>query len=203
MKFVRVEERAERIAVIGTGESLKDKRLDFPEHVRVIAINQAIKYLPRVDFWFTLDHSPVNLAIERAPRKGTTYYHAAPMELMPSYNHVRYLRRVTGGLWGRFMCKDGLPDDKGVIHTGNSGWGGFQLACHMEPEKVALFGLDGGGGYHYGGAPKVLAMMPELFQSSVDALAERDIKVRNGSPISTITCFEKLSVEEAIKWVSD
>lgn len=202
MKFTRVTERAKRIAVIGSGSSLIGKRLEFPDNVTVIAVNGAINFLDAVDYWFTLDHSRANLELERLPMLGVTYYHAAPPDLKETYPWVKYLQRVTGTEFGRFKCKGGLPSDTRQIHTGNSGWGAFQLACHMKPSKVALFGLDGAGEYRYGGKPKVLTMMPSLFASSVVDLAIEGILVRNASPDSTITCFPKLSVEEGIQWVA-
>lgn len=202
MNYTRVTERANRIAVIGSGSSLRGKRLEFPDYVTVIAVNGAISFLDRVDYWFTLDHSKANLELERLPMLGVTYYHAAPPDFKETYPWVKYLQRITGSEFGRFKCKGGLPRDTRLIHTGNSGWGAFQLACHMKPSKVALFGFDGAGEYRYGGHPKVLTMMPWLFQSSVSDVYQRGIEVCNASMNSTITCFQKLTVKEGIEWVA-
>lgn len=182
---------------------------EFPDGVTVIAVNGSLRYLPRADFWFTLDPSWPNRAIMATPRAGVIYYAAVPPEYgtpaarfapmrTPPDAHVKYLKRVEGREFGRYRAKSGLSRDKGEINTGNSAWGALQLALHMEPEKVALFGVDGQGDYFYGGAPRDLTTMPALFAS-----AETDVSIVNGSPGSLVGCFPKMTPDDALQWLTE
>jgi len=210
--FSSVIEQAERVAIVGTGESLKGFDLVFGGDVTVIAINGAIRLLPRTDVWFTLDPSRRNREIMARPRPGVTYYAAVPEDYgMPSAEspamrepadtHVRYLRRIEGDGSGRYRTKHGLCPDKGAVHTGNSGWGAFQVARHMGARRIALFGIDGRGRYVSGGTPRQLSMVPGLFASAVSELLSNDVAVVNGSWISTVTCFSRMGPEEARAWL--
>lgn len=200
-RYSTVTERAVKVAIVATGESLKGVTLDFPDDVTVIAVNSAIKYLPKMNFWFTLDPSPINVEIMRTRKEGVVYYAAVPDDFKPVSDHVKLLKRVTGTGHGRYKTRGRLCNDKGAIHTGNSAWGALQLACHMSPRRVALFGVDGHGGYHYGGVPRNLAMLSDLFTSSIPDLIDRDISVINGSPSSVVDCFRRVTPMEALRWL--
>lgn len=213
--YTPVLPRHSAIAVVGTGSSLDNVNLEFGDKVTVIAVNSAIHLLNCVDYWFTLDTSSRNRLIMRRPISGITYYAAVPIDYgqpnarvaamrRPAEQHVNYLERVCGDGHGRLKTKGGLPKNKKVIHTGNSGWGAFQLACHMEPRKIGLFGLDGYGNYaKFGGKPTHLYPMPDLFRSALPDLQERGIKVVNASINSVIDCFEKRTIEDTARWLMD
>lgn len=201
--YSTVTERYKKVAIVGSGSSLKDVELKFPGDVAVIAVNSAILYLRRVDFWFTLNPSQSNREIMQSRFSGVKYYAAVPDNFKPISDHIHYLKRLEGDGHGKYRTKGGLSGDKNAINTGNSGWGAFQLGVHMDPEYIAIFGIDGMGGYFYGGNPKELSMIPELFESSVENLKERGIKVVNGSPCSTVTCFPRMKPEEAFQWLMD
>ncbi len=205
IRYEEVIEKHDRIAVVGTGMSLHGVKLDFAPNVAVIAVNCAIEHLEKVDYWFTLNPSAVNnnLMLERNRRAGVKYYAAVPDNHRPVSKHVTFIERRVGTGHGRFRTKGGLCPDKHAINTGNSAWGAFQLGIHMQPSRVALFGIDAHGGYHYGGSPKALDMLPELFASSVEELARRNIQVLNGSPISLIDCFNKATPQEAVAWLNE
>lgn len=200
--FTEVVHRATKVAIIGTGSSIKELRLSFPEGVKTIAVNSALYHYKGVDFWFTLDPSPSNIEIMKSRFFGVAYYAAVPDDFRPVSEHVRHLRRVTGQGHGRYLTKGGLSHDKRAINTGNSAWGALQLAVHMGATEIALFGIDGHGDYHYGGSPRNLTMMPELFASAVDELGERNIRVVNGSASSTVDCFPRMAPREALQWLS-
>jgi len=199
--FSKVVHHARKVAIIGTGSSLKNERLFFTDDVKVLAVNSAIKHHQPVDFWFTLDPSPSNIEIMKERLFGVAYYAAVPHEFDVVADHVRHLVRVTGDGHGRYKTRAGLCRDKGGIHTGNSAFGALQLAVHMGAEYIGLFGIDGHGDYHYGGAPRNLTMMPELFASTVDELDQLGIEVVNGSPTSTVTCFPRMPAREAMDWL--
>lgn len=201
VKFTQVAHKAKRAAIVATGPSLKGKSLEFEEDVAVIAVNSAIYYQDDCDYWFTLDPSPTNIDIMANPISGVSYYAAVPLNFRNIFNHVNYLRRLEGNGHGRFKTKPYLSNDPRAIHTGNSAWGAFQLAVLMGCTRIALFGVDGAGSYHYGGHPRNLTMVPGLFLSSVPELRKRRIEVVNGSKTSRVTCFPRMEPEKAADWI--
>lgn len=212
--FGEVNEQHDYIAVVGTGASLKNVKLYFKDHVKVIAVNQAVKILDHFDYWFTLDTSTTNRLLMKNQLHGAIYYAAVPLDYgknnarvaamrrEPETN-IKYLRRISGTMFGRLRAKSSMPTSPGKIHTGNSGWGAFQLAYHMYPKKIALFGLDGFGNYAYpGGKPTHLQPMKQLFASSCYQIEKRNIHVINGSPDSLIDCYERISPIKAMDWIN-
>lgn len=204
LTFGKVTEKHHKIAIVATGSSLKGVDLKFDADVAVIAVNGAINHLERADYWFTLDPSPSNTEImrEAVNRPTTKHYAAVPEDYRPVSDRICHLHRIAGTGHGRYRTKGRLSRDKGAINTGNSGWGAFQLGAHMEPRYMAIFGIDGHGAYHYGGNPKELGMLTDLFASSVPDLEEYGITVRNGSPNSIVTCFPTLHPAEALDWLN-
>lgn len=208
-----VVERRWRFAIVGTGPSIEPHIRDLnmmPNHVAVIAVNGAIDWLPRADYFFTLDPSPVNVERMRNQRRGCKYYAALPVDGDAAKHRgelqargVRILRRIHGEGHGRLRTRERLPERRDEIHTGNSAWGALQLAIHMGAKRIALLGIDGHGGYvDTSGSPRDLSPMPGLFASAVDALRARRIEVRCGSPESTVTCFENCGQWEALHWLT-
>lgn len=202
--FTQVVERHRKIAVVGTGMSLQGIELNFADDVKVIAVNGAINHLKRVDYWFTLNPSKSNneIMLPRNRKPEVKYYAAVPDNYMMAEEHVHYIHRLVGTGHGHLKTRCGMCADKGAIHTGNSAWGAFQLGAHMEPAYMALFGIDGQGGYHYGGSPKDLSMLPELFGSSIPDLTYRSINVVNGSPTSIVTCFPRMTPLGTVNWLN-
>lgn len=195
-----------RFVVIGSGSSLSHLiPIDLPEGIESIAVNGAIGFTRRPpNHWFTLDLSEVNLMRLRLSqrRKGTIYHVAAPVRFARRIPQIRYYVRIEGSGHGRFRTKGSLCSGPRAIHTGNSAWGALQLACQLGPaSKIALLGVDGYGPYAKGGTPGELGMMPDLFSSAVEELAERNIQVVNGSPHSIVDCFPRMTPEAALEWL--
>lgn len=138
--------------IVGGGPSAKG--FIAPEGTTVIAVNGAITWLNRADYFFTLDPSPINVALMRGQRKGTMYIAAVPPEVKLPAGVVRYERIAGRGaepadkssvewlLW-RLSCVKGLCTTPGKIHTGNSSWGALGLAYHLGFKHVAIIGVDG------------------------------------------------------------
>lgn len=203
--FKPVSLKADKIAIFGTGNSLDDLELMVPPNIFIIAVNSAIYYFDYADAWFTLDPSPSNVRImaEKPINPARcAYFAAVPTEFRQNYPDIHYLQRVMGTGHGRYKTKAGLCGDKRGINTGNSAAGALQLAAHMKARKVALFGVDGYGSYHYGGEPRNLTMMPELFASYVPGLKKLGIQVINGSPQSSVDCFDRVTPQEALEWLA-
>lgn len=215
VEFTTVTERHDYIAIVGSGSSLKNIKLDIPAKVAIIAVNGAVHILNRFDYWFTLDPSPRNYTIMSKPKPNVIYYAAVPSDYgQPTARiagmrqqpgpHMRFLRRIEGYGHGRLRTRCGVPRARDRIHTGNSGWGAFQLACHMNARKIALFGLDGHGRYAYDRRrPTHLQPMPDLFLSAVEHCQRNNIKVVNASINSKIECFPKKTIQQTIEWLND
>lgn len=124
-----------------------------PPGVPIIAVNGAIKWLPRADYFFTLDPSPLNLTRMRIKRRGVQYFAAVPDDVQLPPWVTRYNRVARRGeepedkasvdwlLW-RYSCVKALCTEPGGIHTGNSAWGALGLAYHLGFKHVALVGVD-------------------------------------------------------------
>lgn len=195
--------KAERVAVVGSGPSLRD--IAPNEIVRcgatVIAVNGAIDWLGSAHYWFTLDPSQVNMVRMRNPVEGCQYVACGPGHIrFPMW--VKRLSRITGDQWGKARAPGGLSEDPAEINTGNSGFGALGLAYHMRPMRVALLGIDGRQERRVdGGMPRSLEHLPALFSSAVPQLKAAGIEVVNGSPDSEVTCFPRMTPREAMQWL--
>jgi len=116
---------------------------------------------------------------------------------------VKILKRIQGEKYGRAKAPGGLSDDPTAINTGNSGFGALNLAYHMRPEKIVLLGIDANHNLPRvtGGYSRSLDHLPELFGTACPQLKAAGIQVVNGSLISKITCFPRVSPERAMEWL--
>lgn len=194
-----VPHRHESVIVIAAGPSGAGP---WPVHpgIPVIAVNGAIDGLPWApDYWITLDPSPVNQRRFQNRREGTYYYVAVDPDHGPQagsrdhradFSGCHKLLRWTG-------C--GQPDDRRVIHTGNSGRAAIQLALHMEATRIAVFGVDATQAPYWcaEGKPGNLNGLPGL----VDELAGyADIRFADVGG-SRISGFPKLPPADLLRWV--
>lgn len=143
----------------------------------VIAVNGAIEWLSRADYFFTLDLSAANLKRLQNRRKGVIYCAAgmsAPQRGIKRYERVskRGAEPVNNGgpewwLW-RWSAVPGLAEEKSKIHTGNSAYGALGLAYHLGFKDVALVGVDATTEERIcGGRPNNLSHLPLLFSSAL------------------------------------
>lgn len=178
----------------------------IPQEIYVIAVNGAVQWLPSVDAFFTLDPCARQRWLMKNQRIGVRYFAAVPpfygtpRAVHPEHRkspeiNVTYLRRIEGG--GPHASARGMNDNPAYINTGNSAWGALGLAHHMKPDRIALIGVDAGGGPRVsGGFAGNLDHLPWLF-ASYNGPAE----VVNGSMRSKIDCFPKMSPQEAMQWL--
>ena len=151
--FQPVAHRHERVLVLASGPSAAIAAgWDAHPGVPVIAVNGAIDTLRFVpDYWFTLDPSEANRARLAQPRPGTYRYLAVDPDHGPGARRerMRHDFHATGAhLLMRRICQNNVRDPR-VIHAGNSGRGGLQLALHMVNglvgARVGVLGVDGTG----------------------------------------------------------
>ncbi len=204
---------AEKIIIVASGPSLKDVPASAIENAGafIIAVNMAIIHVQAQAF-FTCDPDPKVFPLLGKRRAGCTYYAAVPTDYgthrarlswhrRSPIDGVTYLRRVTGD--GPLKSCYGLSDDPTAIHTGNSAYGALGVAYLMKPKKVLLLGVDATSyGYAWDqGSPKTLSHLPELFASAVPQL--HGVDVVNGSIASQVRCFDLMTPESGLKWISN
>lgn len=105
-----------------------------------------------------------------------------------------------------------LFDEPGVVgNGGNSGFQALNIALQFGARRVLLVGFDmhvGSGVHWYGrntwqGAnnPQMSNLMHwrDVFEQQAPRLADRGIEVINASPDSALTCFRRVSFEQALE----
>lgn len=197
------------VLIVASGPSAADFQYSaLPKSVKIIAVNGAIDWLPRADYWFTLDPSPENTRRMLNRREGTQYF-AVSDGILP--DEVSRLGRVSEQgdqpehlyspewwFW-RWSCKAGLSECASEIHTGNSAYGALGLAYHMQPDKIGLIGVDAtkderiGGGYC-----RDLSHLPLLFSSAIPQIESAGIEVANAG---NLDCFQKMTPSELLNWL--
>lgn len=209
VQFESVTQRHRLIAIVASGPSARGFKA--PEGVTVVAVNGAIEWLDRADYWFTLDPCKRNRQRMLNRRPGVEYFAAvpstygtprAPLPVMrhPAPPGVRYLNRVAGD--GFLGAKIPLSDDPFRIHTGNSAWGALGLAYLMRPKRIALFGVDGSREPRVeGGKSGPLQHLPGLFLSAVEQMERAGIHVTVGSTSTTLRGFPKMTPRQAAAWL--
>lgn len=205
INYTTITERHEKIIILGSGESLIDFNFSLLYNINdafIITVNDSGNFLPLANAWFTLD--PWGLATTQIPNKFMgKLFAAVPSDFgtptAKSYHHrqmpnrdISYLKRI---------LKPGLSDVPDTIHTGNSGYGAFGLAYHMNPECILLLGIDASTGYFYRGKKlnRDLSHLPKLFQDTIPQLRDKMITVINGSPNSNVVCFPRYTPEYALE----
>lgn len=192
--------RKRSILIVADGPSAACLRTEaVPQEVYVLAVNNAVIWLPRVNAYMTAAPNVRQRLNMRNRRMGVRYFAAVPPAYgssfaegdmaLPREPNVSFLTAVE---------RHGLETDPEKCAAGNSCFAALNLAAaHMQAERVAIVGLDGDDRPRVsGGKPGDLSHLPDLF-ASYDGNAE----VVNGSPRSLIEAFPKMSASEAISWL--
>lgn len=177
-----------------------------PHEIPIFAVNGAIEWLPRANYFFTLDPSQANLCRIQDPKMGTHYYLAvdeADMHLYSGYGAHLLKRDEHRGeepiygtplwwLW-RWRAVPGLSEDPDVISSGNSAYGAIGLAYHMGYTDLLLVRVDGSPEPRVsGGVPNNLSHLPILIKSATEKI--------NIQSLSGIGGTRKTTVEE---WLNE
>lgn len=208
-----VTRRADVIAIVATGTSIRNVQFSFAPHVYVIAVKGAIDAV-QADAWMTVDCNKWTRERYMTDlRPGIEYYAAVPDDYgredarllyhrPPAEEGVHWLRRVGANRHGTY----GLSEDRSSIHTGNSAYGALGLAYHMQPKRIGIFGVDGtqgeygiGEGHPRGG----LSHLPALFRTAVPQLSLARIEVALSPTYSRVRCFPRMQTERLIDWLNE
>lgn len=192
----------DRVIIVASGPS--GHRYSPPRDVSVIAVNGAINYAYRADYWFTLDPSAENMEIMRNRRRDVLYYCANDGKRDLPRGVMSLDRVSTRGdepehknspewwLW-RWSATLGLNEDSRKISSGNSAYGALGLAYHMGAKKVLLVGVDGTQDAKEDGTlPRNLSHLPMLFASAIPQIEF----VSAG-----LLCINQMGLKEGERWL--
>lgn len=169
-----------RVIIVGDGPSARG--FVPPDGVVIIAVKRAITWLPRADYWFSLDPNHASMNLMRRRKPGVRYCCACDdPDVLPA--GVAFYRRIAATqsqepqrsgspewwLW-RWSAVRGICQVPGHIHSGNSAWGALGLAYHLGATNVLLVGVDGtcDARVSDGRTPNNLSHLPLLFESALD-----------------------------------
>lgn len=210
--------KATKIVIVGSGTSLKGfnfKRLDRDDYY-IIAVNDSVKGVPFADVWFTLD--PWGLRgpqLPEEPFKGKLFAAVPqdygrrdarnPVHRSVPRRKIIYLQRLISNNFEEESTEMAfsltLSEDTRCVSTGNSGYGAFNIAYHLRPQKILLLGLDAGMGYYYTETKtnRPLSYLPKMFNSTRKQVERAGIQVINGSKDSKIATYPRFSIDEALE----
>jgi hypothetical protein len=189
-----------RIIIVCSGASAKG--FVPPDGALVIAVNNTINWLSRCDYWFTLDPENYNLDVINGQKNPAVKYVVAFDRPFDGVINLKRIRNTTlDGVHGKRGTLNGhktLSEDRGAIHTGNSGYGALGLAYHLGFEKCVIVGLDADRSTCDGHDHGDLSHLPILFDSTIPQVGDRVVLA---SPNSLIESFKKMTREDAIAWL--
>lgn len=189
-----------RCIIVGDGPSARG--FVPPEGVPVIAVKRTIHWLPRADYWFSLDPNEASMECMQNQRPGVTYYCAADPDVEIPAGVIRLRRVATRGreprmrrtaewwFW-RWSAVPGLCTQPGAVHSGNSAYGALGLAYHLGHRDVLLVGVDGTGDPRQSDQrrPNNLSHLPALFQSAIGQVRLRTVGRMRGVPRTTLEAW--------------
>jgi hypothetical protein len=183
-----------RALIVASGPSAKRvRRRDIPHHVTVIGVNGVVDWIDGLDYWFSLDASPINQSRLRKKRLPCTYVTCGPRWPAPSTTHYQRIDALASRpdvcphpadspewwLW-RWAAVPGVCKRPNTINTGNSAWGALQLAWHLGKRDVAIVGVDADDSERVGGGhSQNLSHLPLLFNSALDGSFARLVNCGN------------------------
>lgn len=207
MEWTTIKQRPHKVAIIASGTSLnKEDFSTFQKgHGLVICVNESWRKYPNPDLVVTIDTVKLEPRFKPCPHQAIAcvpedFELKIPNQFgrtLPDHPFM-YVKRKQGV---------GFCEDEDSVNGGeNSGFGAMNIAYHMQPALLFLFGIDlVNMGTHCHShsdrrrqSTKLLKRLPGNFAAAEHQLAERGIEVYNGSPISKLTGWPKMEVREAI-----
>jgi hypothetical protein len=201
--------RGECAAIIGAGPSAKTAGVEkLKDRIHVIAINESHKLCPWADVLYSCDADWWQL---RAGEVKNFSGIRLTLDDPPQAHKVVGVNKLkipkTNNLW----VNDFLFDPPGVVGSGgNSGFQMINLAAQFGATGIALvaFDMGGGNGVHWHGLHPSPLRNPDHarfyeWRKSLDQnaskLTARGIDVVNCSPVSALTAFPKMTIEQMLE----
>jgi hypothetical protein len=187
------------VAIVGGGPSLVDfdfERLRGGAHV--LAIKSAIVNMPWADACFGM--GDFNLWRDKLEGGQSRVYWLAAEPERPMAKNVTFLKRLDG--------QDVSEDPSEVYGGGTSGFGSMQVCLHKRARLIVLFGFDYDGTYD-NGSDKLTQKKRALSEANwgkwarhfdiyVPHLNRLGISVVNACPTSSISCFQKVTLDDGV-----
>lgn len=187
------------VICLATGPSLtREDVASCRGRARVIAIKDAIQFAPWADVLYGCGSDSSHWW----PRHG---------DALAAYAGLRYTLDPAAAPWAQVLQntgETGLEADPSGLKTGrNSGYQSIGLAVHLGAARIVLLGYDlqpdAADRDHFFGAhpaknrPPLEAFRP-LFSQLVAPLAALGISIVNATRATALTCFPRVSLEEAL-----
>ena len=209
--------RGETVFCIASGPSLREVSLSRLRGRRVIVVNDNYLRCPWADLLYFCDHKWWVWHTTKPEFRGQFAAFRGFKVTMDRRVHEadRTIKWVENGGWNENLAVVGLDDRPTHLRNGrNSGYQALHLAVHLGAKRIVLLGYDmrkgpKGEGHWFGEhvdetgrerkeAPITVERWAKSFDTLVEPLAERGIKVLNATAGSAITCFPKISLEAVL-----
>ena len=184
-----------RLFILASGPSLSSIDVSRLERKIVMGMNRSFLTFPQTHYHCVMDHRLFEL-YEKELRE------------------TRYLITLQGRPWGiplELLGSEGFSWDleKGVYSGYTISFMALQMAVYMGFKEIFFLGLDlkhEGPKTHFFGTDfhsqkhetTEFPKMEKMLTHAADVLRDSDVQVFNCSPVSTLTCFPKMSYEQAI-----
>lgn len=192
------------VAILASGPSLASESLDALRGLPVIAINDSWRKYPDAEILYACDppwwkhHGGVP---EFMGERWSQHRGAASWPAEAQAMGITVIRSAPHA---------GVSVDPSVIHTGaNSGFQALNLAILAGASRILLLGYDmqesGGRAHWFGDHPGKLkrsspyALFRKSFDDAADQIAGLGVEVINCTRETSLTCFPRVALLEALK----
>jgi len=189
----------ETVVCLGTGPSLTRADVEACQgRAKVIAIKHAIAWAPWADAIYSCGQD-----------SGQWWQRTGPS--LVDYSGLRYTLDPAAAPWAQVLKNTGflgLESDPSGLRTGkNSGYQAINLAAHLGAARIVLLGYDMQPnakdqdhffGQHWHKSRVPFRAFVELFASLVAPLEALGIRILNASRATALTCFPRVTLQEAL-----
>ena len=187
--------KGKRIFILASGPSLKALDLSRLKRRIVMGMNRSFLTYPKTHYHCVMDHRLFELYEKEL-------------------HETRYLFTLQDRPWGipmELLGTKGFSWDleKGIYSGYTISFVALQVAVYMGFQEIYFLGLDlkhEGSNTHFFGhdfhsekhETTEFPKMEKMLTYAATSLQDSNVQVFNCSPVSTLTCFQKISFEEAV-----
>jgi len=195
MKEFQHIHKGKRLFILASGPSLKSLDLSRLERRIVMGMNRSFLMYPKTHYHCVMDHRLFELYEKEL-------------------HETRYLFTLQGRPWGIPMELLGTEGfswelEKGIYSGYTISFLALQVAVYMGFQEIFFLGLDlkhESSNTHFFGhdfhsenhETTEFPKMGKMLTYGATILQDSNVQVFNCSPVSTLTCFPKISFEEAV-----